>query len=344
MELRQGFTTGTCATAAAKAACVFIREGKLPEEVELTLPRGELVVLEVFSGGKTEDGAWASIIKDAGDDPDITHGIEIRVELKKNEDGHYRFFAGKGVGVVKRHGLRIPYGEAAINPTPRQMLEDHLKQVSSQTYDITVSALGGEELALKTFNPKLGIVGGISIIGTTGIVRPYNRDSMRESLRLIFEHYSERKVSPLVLTPGNIGTSSALKLKGITSDHLVEVGNEWGMAFDLLKRHAFSRLHVVGHPGKLGKLIRGDFNTDSRVSAPCLEDVKAEALKLGLQLSDVTTVEGLFESLSLAEQKILADDLAQKIKKAILKYDGRTFKLKVSLCSMKGLILGESGE
>ena len=344
MELKTGFTTGTCATAAAKAACLLFKSGKLPEEVSVILPRGEQVILEVFSGGISEGGAWASIIKDAGDDPDLTHGMEIRVDLKMNDEESCRFLAGTGVGVVKRQGLRIPYGEAAINPTPREMILKNLKEISNDLFDITISALGGEEVALKTFNPKLGIEGGISIIGTTGIVRPYNRDSMRESLRLIFEVYAQKNTTPLVLTPGNIGTSSALKLEGITNEHIVEVGNEWGMAFDLLKNHSFPVLHVIGHPGKLVKLIRGDFNTDSRVSSPCLEEVRSEALSLGLKFSEAPTVEGLFESLEVSDQKLLATTLAGKIKNAILSYDGRDLQLKVSLCSMKGVILGVSNE
>ncbi|MEM7379072.1 MAG: cobalt-precorrin-5B (C(1))-methyltransferase CbiD, partial [Pseudomonadota bacterium] len=178
-QLRRGWTTGACATAACHAACLGLLRGTLPNTVRITLPRGERPEFTVVRGELSAYSATATVEKDAGDDPDVTHGALISVHLSRNTLGTVRFFAGPGVGTVTLPGLPIAVGEPAINPVPRQMMTDTLAGLGAAHgvttgWDVTVSVEDGERLAAQTWNGRLGIVGGLSILGTTGIVRPYS--------------------------------------------------------------------------------------------------------------------------------------------------------------------------
>ncbi|MDH5509291.1 MAG: cobalt-precorrin-5B (C(1))-methyltransferase CbiD, partial [Nitrospinota bacterium] len=170
--LRTGYTTGACASAAAKAAAMILMGQQAPNRVEIVLANGESAEMEIVDTALTRTGATAAVVKNAGDDPDITHGARIVAEVSWMDDGDIRFEAGEGVGTVTRRGLSMPPGEPAINPGPRKMIAMALRDVTDKPILVRVSIPGGRELAPKTFNPRLGVEGGLSILGTTGIVRP----------------------------------------------------------------------------------------------------------------------------------------------------------------------------
>ncbi len=180
--LRTGITTGACATAATKAALMALLSGEAQEEVSFALPDGEILTIPVHDTIIGEHYAESIIIKDAGDDPDVTNGCKVHSRIEPGKDG-IRFLKGEGIGTVTLPGLGIEVGEPAINTTPRKMMTDEVRALSDKNYDITISVEGGEEIAKHTFNPKLGVVGGISIIGTSGIVHPLSNEAFIESIR-----------------------------------------------------------------------------------------------------------------------------------------------------------------
>ena len=182
MILRTGYTTGACATAAAKAAVTLLCGGAAPESVEISLPDGSRVRFPVVSCRFEGGTARASVCKDAGDDPDVTHQATVRVAVAFADGEDVRFVAGEGVGTVTKPGLSVPPGEPAINPAPRRMIRQAIREVTARGVQVTVSIPGGCELATRTFNPRLGIEGGLSIIGTTGIVKPFSAPALTASL------------------------------------------------------------------------------------------------------------------------------------------------------------------
>lgn len=246
--MRWGLTTGSCATAASFAAarhCLGFEDSPM---CEITLPSGERAVMEIVELGKNEHSAWASVIKDGGDDPDITHGHKITAKVQIGNQG-IEFKAGLGVGVVTKSGLQIPPGEAAINPVPRQMIREHLLPLGPH-WQVEISVEGGEEIALQTFNPRLGIIGGISILGTTGRVRPFSHQSQLCAIQCLFDVATQAKLDSYILIPGNYGERAArLKWPMAPNEAFIEVGNDWGFALEWLQKHP-KPLVILGHPGK----------------------------------------------------------------------------------------------
>ena len=210
VDLREGFTTGSCAAAAALACCLWQRDGTCPSQVGLRVPAGKVYTPVIIPHA---DGS-CGVIKDSGDDPDITNGMEViaKVELLE-ENGPVVFCAGEGVGTVTETGLKIPAGEPAINPVPRQMIEEAVRSVyGDRAVKVTVSVPGGEEVAKKTFNPRLGIVGGISILGTSGVVRPMSDEALRESLYVELKMRITQGWKNIVFTFGNQGEEAMKRL------------------------------------------------------------------------------------------------------------------------------------
>ena len=208
----------------------------------------------------------AAVRKDAGDDPDVTHGLEVRVRLSWDDarlHGHATFVAGEGVGTVTKPGLQVPPGEPAINPVPRQMILAAVREITARGVRVEISVPGGREIAAKTFNPRLGIEGGLSILGTTGIVRPYCTRALRDALKCTLDVAAACRVTAPVLVPGNIGARAARRHFSLRDEQVIEVGNEWGFVLDLLSRHAFRAVMLLGHPGKLAKLAAGQWDTHS---------------------------------------------------------------------------------
>jgi cobalt-precorrin-5B (C1)-methyltransferase len=277
-KLRCGYTTGTCAAAAAKAAAAVVLTGDpgAAASVEIPIPRGGRVILIPEDIGRDESGASCAVRKDAGDDPDITDGIVIRAEVKKNRASRFIIRGGPGVGRVTKPGLDPPVGAAAINRTPLRMIRENLREVCEKYgyrggLTVTISIPGGEALARKTFNPKLGIVGGLSILGTSGVVEPKSDDGFIGAIRAEFSVLRAGGAHKALITPGNYGKDFLKTWEGAAGIVPVVCSNYIGEALDIAGEFGFKHLLVVGHIGKLIKLVTGNFNTHSKYGDPRLE-------------------------------------------------------------------------
>ena len=275
--LRKGFTTGSCAAAAALDSCLWQRDGQCPERVSIVVPAGRTYAPEIVP----HEDFVCGVIKDAGDDPDITNGMEIlaRAEIL-SEDGEIAFLAGEGVGVVTEPGLKIPPGEPAINPVPRAMIEDAVRSVcGARAVRVTVSIPGGREIARKTFNPRLGIEGGLSVLGTTGIVRPMSEEALKESLYEELKMRAAQGHRSLVYTFGNQGEEVMRRLyPGLP---VVQVSNEIGFMLDSALELGIGRVLLGGHPGKLAKVAAGIMQTHSHTADGRREAIVTQLARMG---------------------------------------------------------------
>ena len=262
--LRTGFTTGACATAATAAALEGLITGKVPGEVTITLPRGETPTFAIEEHAITEGWAEAAIIKDAGDDPDVTHGALVRVRVTPGAAGTgIAFEAGEGVGTIMRAGLPVPPGEPAINPVPRQMITAAVEAAGLSDIRVTISIPGGEALAAQTWNPRLGIEGGLSILGTTGIVRPF---SCAAWIASIHRGIDVARAAGLTHVAGCTGATSEKTVQahlGLPDHAMLDMGDFAGGMLKYLTRHPVERLTIGGGFGKLTKLAQGHLDLHS---------------------------------------------------------------------------------
>ncbi len=342
-ELRSGFTTGTCAAAAAKAAVSFLLDGRPLTAVEVPLPAGERVVIPLVRVGRTPAGATAVVRKDAGDDPDITDGLPVVAEVAGIAGNEVVVAAGEGVGTVTKPGLSVAPGEAAINPVPRRMIRAAVREVTDRGIKVTISIPGGREAARKTFNPRLGITGGLSILGTSGRVRPFSCAALRTSLQCLLDVVAASGIKAPVLVPGHIGRRAAARHFHLAAGQIVEVGNEWGFTLTGAAGK-FAALLVLGHPGKLAKLAMGEENTHSsrsRSAVPYVANLAAGIL--GRVGPELPTVEGIFSACAAPERQRLGDILAERIHNAVRR---RTegMETAVVLVDMQGEIIGSNGD
>lgn len=335
-KLKGGFTTGTAAAAAAKAAAMLMEGQTPPAVIAVQLPGGNVLNIPVQSVFLQTGIAKAVVVKDAGDDPDITHGKEIIVILEEIIDGpDIVWQAGEGVGTVTLPGLRIPPGEPAINPGPRAQILANVRSVTKKGMRITISIPGGVELAKTTFNPRLGIIGGLSILGTTGIVRPFSASARRESLLALLSVTWERGCKNPILVPGNYGRRAAITFLGREAD-IIEVGNDWGVALQWLSQRGCRQISIVGHGGKLAKLARGDWDTHSRRGRQAQGFIRY----LSKSQARGTTVDAVTTSLPPRRQNLLCNKLAHLIQTRIR----HRFHLnaRIAICDMHGAILGKT--
>ncbi|MGO8690736.1 MAG: cobalt-precorrin-5B (C(1))-methyltransferase CbiD [Thermoguttaceae bacterium] len=326
MKLRSGITTGACAAAAAKAAATVLAGGAAPAAVDILLPGGETIRVPVASAAIAADGrAVAAVRKDAGDDPDVTDGLDVVARLAWSGGDEVTFAAGDGVGTVTKPGLQVPPGEPAINPVPRRMIAAAVREVTTRGVRVEIAIPGGREIARRTFNPRLGIAGGLSILGTTGIVRPYCTRALHEALRCALDVAAACGVRAPVLVPGNIGAKAARGHFSLAEEQLVEVGNAWGFLLDLLAERArghsvFDAVLLLGHPGKLAKLALGQWDTHSSRSptaTPLVARLHQEVL--GRPAAESPTVEGIFAALEPTEKTLLAQRLAGDVQRAVVR-------------------------
>ncbi|MBN2645945.1 MAG: cobalamin biosynthesis protein CbiD [Desulfuromonadaceae bacterium] len=344
-ELKGGITTGSCAALAAKAAALLLFRHERVDQVEIPLPDGSRLMWPVASLELRDDSAEASIIKDAGDDPDVTHGARIRVRVMPGHGTEVIFRAGPGVGTVTLPGLALGVGEAAINPVPRTMITAAIREVTEHGVMVTVAVDGGEELAAQTFNPKLGIEGGISIIGTSGRVRPFSAQALQQSLKCALDICIASHTAAPVFVPGNMGRTAALRAFHLKKQQVVEVSNEWGYMLEQAQQQPFAALLLLGHPGKLAKLAMGQWNTHSSQSGsavPFVADLAQQVLHR--PLANATTVEGVFmEHLTAPQRHRVADRLAGAIQRNTAKTFPASWHPQVVLINLKGDILGSTG-
>lgn len=269
-ELKFGFTTGSCAAATTKAAAMILLSGELQEQVVLKTPKGITLNLELHNIDINEDRVSCKVIKDAGDDPDVTHGMKISSTVSKIPNGIV-IDGGEGVGRVTKAGLPCSVGEAAINPIPRKMITEALLAMAERYnyeggFKVIISAEGGEEIAKKTFNPRLGIVGGISILGTSGIVEPMSERALIETIQAEINSRTANGEDRLLICPGNYGRDFALSEFGIDLETGIKCSNYIGEALDYAVYKGVKQFMIIGHAGKISKLAAGIMNTHSKVA------------------------------------------------------------------------------
>lgn len=263
-RLRSGFTTGACATAAAKGALMSLLEGEPCEEVAVTLPGGETFRFQLEDCVLETGYASATVVKDAGDDPDVTDGCRITATVKINGKGVIRFLKGEGVGIVTLPGLGLEVGEPAINPVPRRMMTAELMSLSPAGCDVTVSVADGASIAAKTFNPKVGVIGGISIIGTSGVVMPYSHEAFMESIKREMEVAVAAGCRTLVLNSGARSEKAVRKAyRELPDVAFIHYGNAVGDTVAMASEFDLDGLAVGLMIGKAVKLAEGNLDTHS---------------------------------------------------------------------------------
>lgn len=289
--LRHGYTTGSCATATSLAAARLLLTGAASDAADIVLPKGQhvpmaLVFCRFVNGCDAEQGAEAGTVKDAGDDPDVTHGAVVFARVRLSAEAGVRFHAGPGVGTVTRAGLVLPVGEPAINPVPRRMMSVHLSELAVECgygggFEVSIGVEGGEALALKTMNPRLGIVGGLSILGTTGIVRPFSCSAYIASIHQGIDVARANGWQHLAACTGNASEDAMRGHYGLPDIALIEMGDFAGAVLKHLRRAPVGRLSICGGFGKLSKLAAGHLDLHSRHSSIDLNELARWAAGYG---------------------------------------------------------------
>ena len=334
-ELRKGFTTGSCAAAAAKAACRMLLSGSEVDRISIITPKGPAFDAEILNTERTAEYVKCAVRKDGGDDPDITTGalIEAEVRFAGAEEGTVEgdtprviIKGGRGVGRVTRPGLDQPVGEAAINSVPREMITREVTEVldmfdCSEAVTVTISVPEGEELALHTFNPRLGIEGGISIIGTSGVVEPMSRQAILDTIKVELRQKRAEGHDIAFISPGNYGLDFMKEIYYVDLDRSVKCSNFVGETIDMICELGFSGMLLTGHIGKLVKVAGGIMNTHSREADCRMEIIAAAAVREGAdtevlgRILDCLTTE---EAYGILYEAGLAEKVSQRIMNGIM--------------------------
>ena len=293
--LRCGYTTGTCAAAAAKAAAWMLLEGTNRETISLTTPNGTDLDLDIHWVEQTEDAVSCAIQKDSGDDPDVTDGALIVATVSRTDDPDILIDGGEGVGRVTKRGLDQPVGQAAINSVPRQMIRESVDDIRRLMcyrggLSVVISVPQGRELAKKTFNPRLGITGGISILGTTGIVEPMSDQAIVDTIAVELKQRRAHGDEYVLFVPGNYGVDFIRDELDIDPDTAVQTSNFIGDSLDLCRRLRFKGALLIGHIGKLVKIAGGMFNTHSKYGDCRMDILAAQAAACGMSAAGVQTM------------------------------------------------------
>ena len=320
-KLRLGYTTGSCAAAAAKAAAWMLLTGQRKERIQIRTPKGITLDLQVCDIRMEPDRVSCAIEKDGGDDPDVTKGMHITATVSRRREPGVLIDGGKGVGRVTKPGLDQPVGNAAINSVPRQMIRENLEEVCRTTdyhggLDVVISAPGGEEVARKTFNSRLGIVGGISILGTTGIVEPMSEDALVGSIQVEIRQKVASGARYLLVTPGNYGETFLREHMTLPFSESVKCSNFVGQTIDMAVQLGVKGILFVAHIGKFVKVAAGIMNTHSRWADGRGEILAANALRAGLsreaalEILEAATTE---EALSVVIREGLLDAVMEQL-------------------------------
>lgn len=294
-KLRYGYTTGSCAAAAAQAAAKMLLTGEKVEEVALQTPKGILLHLLIEDIQMDQEEVRCAVRKDGGDDPDVTHGILIYARVKKSGEAGIHLDGGTGVGRVTRPGLEQPVGAAAINKVPRKMIRENVEAVCRQMnytggMDVVIEIPEGVEISKKTFNPRLGIQGGISILGTSGIVIPMSEAALVASIRLEMEMLVKNGAGYLVITPGNYGQTFSKEQMNIDLTYSMKCSNYVGETLDMARELGVKGILFIAHIGKFIKVAGGIMNTHSRNADSRAEVMAANALRAGASRNTVMEI------------------------------------------------------
>lgn len=352
-QLRYGFTTGSAAAAAAKAAAIAFFEDEIEESVVIDLPIGGTLEIKINTVRIREDYALASVIKDGGDDPDITHGLEIFVKISEREDDKVSIYGGIGVGTVTKPGLPMKVGMSSINPVPLKMIEDEVRKVLplNKGANVEVFVPEGEEIGKRTLNPKLGVIGGISILGTTGIVKPMSEEAFKDTLaielRMLLANNPEKEV---VFVFGNHGKKYIRDNLHIDETKILVISNFIGFMLDRACEYGVKKIFFVGDLGKFVKVSGGIFHTHSRVSDAKLEILTANALLMGESMENLKKIMNsntTEEAINYITNRETFNLLAQKAKEKCEEYvrrNGAEIVVDTLIFASNGRELGRSKE
>lgn len=302
-KLRYGYTTGSCAAAAAKAAARMLLTGETVENIDLMTPKGILLHLEILNIHKGEEEVSCAVRKDGGDDPDATHGLLVYAAVRKKKESGVTIDGGRGVGRVTKRGLEQPVGAAAINRTPRAMITEAVEDIAdafgyTEGFTVVISIPGGEEVAKKTFNPRLGILGGISVLGTSGIVVPMSEDALIASIHAEMRLRKENGGDYLLITPGNYGAAFVSSYPDVDVENSVKCSNYVGETLDYAVNLGIRGILFVADIGKFIKVSGGIMNTHSRCADSRAELMTAAAIRAG---ADLETAKQLLETITTVE-------------------------------------------
>ncbi|TNE37395.1 MAG: cobalt-precorrin-5B (C(1))-methyltransferase [Alphaproteobacteria bacterium] len=350
-ELRYGWTTGACATAATKAALTAFLGGGFPDPVTITLPRGQTPSFALASEEKGGDFARASIIKDAGDDPDVTHLARIIVTVRKSARGiHFR--AGKGVGTVTREGLPIPVGEPAINPIPREMMMGVVAEVTAAfnapaDIEIEVGIENGAELARHTMNGRLGILGGLSILGTTGIVVPYSCASWIASIHRGVDVARAAGEAHLAASTGSTSEKAVAALYDLSEVALLDMGDFAGGVLKYIRKCPVERLSIAGGFAKITKLAQGSMDLHSGRSEVDFTWLAERLMELGAEETLIENARAANTAMQVLTEASaanipLADLVAEKARAVAQDIAGPETRIEVLVYSRAGELTGRS--
>ena len=352
--LRRGWTTGACAAAAVRAAYTALLTGEFPDPVSIDLPRGERPAFALAREELGQDFARAGIVKDAGDDPDVTHGALVLATVRRAASGAGVVFrAGEGVGIVTRPGLPVPPGEPAINPRPREMMRQVVAEVARAHGDagdleVEIAVPGGDALARHTWNPRLGIVGGISILGTTGVVIPYSCSAW---IRSIHQGIDVARAAGLAHVAASTGATSERAVRAIyrlPETALLDMGDFAGGLLKYLRRHPLPRLTIAGGFGKMAKLAQGHLDLHSgrsQVDQAWLAERLAELGAEETLVFQARRANSALETLELARQAALplADLVAGRARAtALAVLAGVPVAVEVMIFDRAGAVIGRS--
>lgn len=353
-KMRTGYTTGSCAAAAAKAAVCMLLSGEVVQEVRLMTPKQIELDLEVEQIRREENKVCCAIQKDSGDDPDVTNGIYVYAEVTKKSTPGIDLDGGEGVGRVTKKGLEQPIGAAAINKVPRQMIVEAVKEQCwyygyNGGLSVVISIPEGKHLAEKTFNPRLGIEGGISVLGTSGIVEPMSEKALIDTIFLEMNMLKKNGIDHCYVVPGNYGRDFLTEQLGFDADYAVKCSNYIGETIDAAVNLEMKSLLFIGHIGKLVKVAAGVMNTHSRQADCRMEVLAAHAAAVGAEpecvqklLECITTT----EALELLKQKGLLSQVMERVMQRIAFHlnnrAGERLQVEAILFSLEEGILGKT--
>ena len=295
MGLRTGVTTGICAAAAAKAAAMLLLSSNPTELVEIAPKVGKPIAFEIINSSIDGCCATCAFVKYAGDDPDVTDGIRIIASVAKSASSGINVDGGDGVGRVTKPGLKAPVGKAAINPVPMEMITAAIREICVQYgyeggIDAVISIPSGADIAKKTMNERLGVVGGLSILGTTGIVEPMSERAIIETIKAEIDVHAASGNKILIMTPGNYGKDFTSESLGLSVDDAVRCSNFIGEALDYACTKEFEKITLIGHAGKLVKLAGGVMNTHSSIADCRLEIIAAHSALSGADTPAISKI------------------------------------------------------
>ena len=350
-SLRSGYTTGACAAAAAQAATIALLKQEAVNQVQTDLPGANQVNFKVNQCVFDRSQASCSVIKDAGDDPDVTHGAEIWATVSWKDEPGINITGGKGVGVVTKPGLEIPVGMAAINPVPRQMIERSVSKVAGSKLDgkgirVTISVPGGEKLARRTLNPRLGIVGGISILGTTGIVIPYSVNAYKTCISQALDVAVACGCRQVVLTTGRRSEKFAQSELALAEECFIQAGDFIGYSLGECAKRRLAKVIVWGMTGKISKLAAGHLYTNvshSRVDIGFLAEVAAScgvSDKMVEALRAAVTANHFRKMLPPEHTRKFCDQLCLLAARKCREEAGGKLEVECIMTSYDGIILG----